>query len=125
MDKIRDQLENKYELYRDIFQKFTALLRFGELDETDLREEAEVLRNYFPDDLESSFANELIHFKLYCINKSIEKDSPSKLLQHVRNHDLTSVFPNIDISYRLFNCMPVTNCSAERNFSCLKRIKNF
>ncbi|KAL4143155.1 hypothetical protein QTP88_005518 [Uroleucon formosanum] len=110
MDKIRDQLENKYELYRDIFQKFTALLRFGELDETDLREEAE------------SFTNELIHFKLYC--KSIEKDSPSKLLQHIRDHDLTSVFPNIDISYRLFNCMPVTNCNAERSFSCLKRIEN-
>jgi len=54
VDKIRDQLENKYELYRDIFEKFTALLRFGELDETDLREEVEVLRNYFP---ESSFAN--------------------------------------------------------------------
>jgi hypothetical protein len=124
MDKIRNQLENKYELYRDIFQKFTALLRFGELDETDLREEAEVLQNYFPDDLESSFANELIHFKLYCKNKSIEKDSPSKLLQHIRDHDLTSVFPNIDISYRLFNCMPVTNCSAERSFSCLKRIEN-
>jgi len=42
-----------------------VLLRFGELDETDLREEAEVLRNKFPDGLESSFANELIHFKLY------------------------------------------------------------
>lgn len=124
MDKIRVQLENKYELYRDIFEKFTALLRFGELDETDLREKAEVLRNYFPDDLESSFADELIHFKLYCKNKGIEKDSPSKLLQHIRDHDLTSVFPNVDISFRLFNCMPVTNCSAECSFSCLKRIEN-
>jgi len=57
-------------------------------------------------------------------NKSIEKDSPSKLLQHISDHDLTSVFPNIDISYRLFSCMPVTNCSADRSFSCLKRIEN-
>ncbi|KAL4090706.1 hypothetical protein QTP88_025493 [Uroleucon formosanum] len=106
------------------FNDLRALLKFGELDETDLREEAEVLQNYFSDYLESSFTNELIHFKLYCTSKIIEKDSPSKLLQHIRDHDLTSVFPNIDISYRLFHCMSVTNCSAERSFSCLKRIEN-
>ncbi len=123
MDKIKVQLENKYELYREIFEKFTALLRF-DLDETDLREKAEILRNSFPNDLESSLADELIHYKLYCKNKDIEKDSPSKPLQYIRDHDLTSVFPNVDTAYRLFNCMPVTNCSAERSFSCLKRKEN-
>lgn len=34
------------------------------------------------------------------------------------------VFPNVSAILRLFLCLMVTNCSGERSFSQLKRIKN-
>lgn len=83
------------------------------------------MRKYFKDDLEESFIDELIHFQLYCKGKGIEKNSPVKLLLHIHENELQSVFPNVDIAYRIFISTAATNCSTERSFSCLKRIKNY
>ena len=38
--------------------------------------------------------------------------------------DLVSTFPNIEVALRLYLCLMVSNCSGERTFSQLKRIKN-
>ena len=38
--------------------------------------------------------------------------------------DLVSTFPNIEAALRLDLCIMVCNCSGERTFSQLKRIKN-
>jgi len=36
------------------------------------------------------------------------------------------VFPNVDIAIRIILCMAIYyNCSAERSFSTLKRVKNY
>lgn len=35
------------------------------------------------------------------------------------------VFPNVDIVLRVFLSMAISNCSAERSFSALKRIKTY
>ena len=37
---------------------------------------------------------------------------------------LSNAFPNVDIAFRIFLTLMVTNCSAERSFSRLKSIKN-
>ena len=37
---------------------------------------------------------------------------------------LQCVFPNIEIALRIFLILMITNCSSERFFSHLKRIKN-
>ena len=37
---------------------------------------------------------------------------------------IQSVFPNIEIALRIFLTLMITNCSAERSFSQLKRIRN-
>ena len=42
----------------------------------------------------------------------------------ITNATLQSVFPNIEVALRLYLCLMVTNCSGERSFSKLKRIKN-
>ena len=38
--------------------------------------------------------------------------------------DLVSTFPNIEVTLRVYLCFMVSNCSGERTFSQLKRIKN-
>lgn len=46
-------------------------------------------------------------------------------MQFIYENELKIVYPNVDIVLRIFVSTPATNCSAERSFSCLKRIKNY
>lgn len=43
----------------------------------------------------------------------------------IRDQNLLDIFPNIDIILRIYKSMAVSNCSSERSFSCLKRIKTY
>ena len=43
----------------------------------------------------------------------------------LREDSLTDEYPNIDIALRIYVCTPISNCTTERSFSCLKRIKNY
>src|SRR6218665_3339510 len=52
------------------------------------------------------------------------KPSPLKLLQIMKEYNLLSGFPNVCIALRVYLTLPVSNCSGERSFSHLKRIKN-
>ncbi len=44
---------------------------------------------------------------------------------YIRNNNLVEVYPYIDIALRMILCTPATNCSAERSFSTLRRVKNY
>ena len=48
----------------------------------------------------------------------------ASLLKIIIDDDLECVFPNVEISLRIFLTLMVTNCSTERSFSHLKHIKN-
>lgn len=92
--------------------------------------------------------NECYHFKHFMtdINAAFEKDrqqeeekemsgtkserksklvsKPSRMLQYIKQHNLQSTFPNVEVALRIFECMAVANATAERSFSALKRVKN-
>ena len=42
----------------------------------------------------------------------------------LENH-IQEIFPNLEIAFRMFLSTAATNCSAERSFSLLKRLKNY
>jgi len=37
---------------------------------------------------------------------------------------ICEAFPNVNVAFRIYLCMLVTNCSGERSFSVLSRVKN-
>jgi len=48
------------------------------------------------------------------------------MLKYLNNSpSLNTTFPNVEISLKLFICMPCSNASGERSFSVLKRVKNY
>ncbi len=53
-----------------------------------------------------------------------ENKSPRALLQLIREKNLCSVFPNVDIAFRIYFTLPVTKASGERSFSKLGLVKN-
>ena len=46
------------------------------------------------------------------------------LFQIIKHEKIQDGFPNVEAILRLFLCLMVTNCSGERSFSKLKRIKS-
>lgn len=44
---------------------------------------------------------------------------------YLRNQSLIEVYPYIDIALRMMLCTHATNCSSERSFSTLKRVKTY
>lgn len=69
---------------------------------------------------------ECFHLSQYL--KNIAKPSAdlniSVLLNLIKTDKLEETFPNVEVATRIFLCLMVTNCSGERSFSQLKRIKN-
>jgi hypothetical protein len=47
------------------------------------------------------------------------------MLQFIREHNITSVYPYAGVALRIFLCTLSTNYSTKRSFSTLKRIKNY
>jgi hypothetical protein len=48
-----------------------------------------------------------------------------EMQQFIIENKIKKVFPYIEIATRMFLSIPASNCSAERSFSALKRIKNY
>ena len=88
---------------------------------------AKNLQKVYNGDLEeTTFQNECIHFKNLLLNmKEEEVKSKNNLLALLHEYKLCETFPNVNIALRIFFSMASTNCSAERSFSALKRLKNY
>ena len=47
-----------------------------------------------------------------------------RIYSYIKENSLESTFPNLEVAIRIYLTLPVTNCTAERSFSALKRIKS-
>lgn len=85
----------------------------------------------YPEDLNSDLPDELHQFHLYVHHKlsAIKTDkktrfSHGELYKIIIEDELHCAFPSVEIAFRIFLTLMVTNCTAERSFSRLKCIKN-
>jgi len=125
LDRVKSELEKRCAAYINTFDKYDFLTNLILLSPEEITQKANKLQEFYNDDLEKSFACECVHFRAYLqsINKNI--DGVIELSIHLRGNNLDTVFPNVDIALRMLLCMAITNCSAERSFSTLKRGKNY
>lgn len=47
------------------------------------------------------------------------------MLIFIKNNDFSEMYPYIVIALRMLLCTPCSNCSTERSFSALKRVKSY
>jgi len=110
--------------YDELVKKFLFFFKLHEITPQKVREDAEVLQKIYPNDLATCFVNECVQFQGHIKNTEV-KLSKIQMLQFIRKHDITSVYTYVEVALRILLCTPSTNCSAERSFSTLKRIKNY
>lgn len=127
IDQLIVDMTMRRDAYIAINEKFKAIIQLQNLSTMELESAAEQLRSSFPDDLEETLNSELVYLKshLETLEQNLKPKSPINLSQWIRENDLQCIYPNVDIALRMYTCTPASNCTAERSFSCLKRIKNY
>lgn len=129
VDRLVSELKKRQEAYNRFNEKFSFLTKMSELSSSTLTEKALSLEEMYPNDLETDLVQECVHFQCHLSSERIlvkpESGSLKSLSSFLRKQNLQNVYPNIDIAVRMALCTPATNCSGERSFSCLKRVKNY
>lgn len=126
IDNLVIQLQKRRDAYKQFHDKFAFLTDTTSSTSFDGgKRSAENLIASYPEDIEADFIQEFVHFREHVeVNERKDLTTPIKLLKWLRQEGLQSVYPNVDIALRICVCIPATNCTGERSFSCL-RVKNY
>ncbi|XP_066945278.1 uncharacterized protein [Macrobrachium rosenbergii] len=133
IDHLNTALVYRASANKDISSKFGFLSKVMTMDRNSLKHHCDLLVNHYPSDIETSFSDEMIHFASYAAanindfrNKNENHECSTELIVYrmLLQHGLKEVFPNVEIAYRLYLCLMVSNCTGERSFSKLKLIKD-
>lgn len=123
IDNLKCQLKKRKTAYDLVANKFSVFSDLSTKATDIIIEQADKLQSFYDTDLEKSFSIECVHFSGLLKHAGIRKNL-LEMMKYIRKEQLQSTFPNIDIALRMYLCTAVSNCSAERSFSALKRIKS-
>lgn len=123
-DALIFNLSRRKEAYENLANKFEilSLILLKKTEKEMLSKAAQKLSEFYPNDIERDIENECHHFRMYVKEKDFK--GIVEVYEYISKNDLKTTFPNLDIALRIFLSLPVTNCSAERGFSTLTRVKN-
>ena len=111
IDTLVEELARRTQVYNDLLEKFMFLLKFRDLPIEELRA--------------CDIVEEIVHFREFGTTGGDKHLNITNLCQFLIETNLVEVFPNIHVALRMYKSMAVSNCSSERSFSCLKRIKSY
>ena len=127
IDHLCTALRTRMEAYKSLSEKFGFLSTITKLTSEELHEAAANLVQHYPQDLEDELESEVVHFaslikgliqaNLINVSKSFEID----MFQQIEDNDLIEAFPNVNIMFKMYLCMSVSNCTGEE----LKLILNY
>ncbi|GFV81334.1 dimer_Tnp_hAT domain-containing protein [Trichonephila clavipes] len=114
IDNIVAQLNKRRDFYEVLNTRFEI---FRNLDEKkqEVTKQVKYLAQSYPKDIDEEQP-----FKMYM---KVEKVTTRGIFTYVKKSKLESTFPNLEVEMSIYLTLPVTNCTTERIFSALKRIK--
>ena len=96
------------------------------MESKDILEGARNLITFYPGDLDRTLENECLHLQAHLLsNDEVMELSSLNLYKYLTEKGFLEIYSNIGIALRILLCTPASNCSAERSFSALKRVKNY
>lgn len=125
VDRLISELDRRKCAYDRVFEIFYVLFKFRELSVGEIRSEALKLCEVYSQDISDDLVEEILHLKEYLALEDKKHVNINNMCNWIRDRNLLDIFPNIDIVLRIYKSMAVSNCSSERSFSCLKRIKTY
>ena len=129
MDALESNLAQRASVYSDAAKKFSFLTKLDATEE-EIREGVSALCQTYPEDVDMNLVGGLKRFHQYVRHSQSHGSHEHGSLTHqdlyqvIFNDHVQSAFPNVEAILRMFFSMMIANCSGERTFSQLKRIKN-
>ena len=129
-DKLMQELSRRIAAYDEINKVFVIIGNFStNMSASEIADGVCCMREKYSDDFIEDFSQEYIHFVTYVKECPLKrKDSETKsiwLYRIIIEKKVAESFPNFETALHLFLTLMVTNCSGERSFSVLKRVKNY
>ncbi|KAL4152988.1 hypothetical protein QTP88_000821 [Uroleucon formosanum] len=128
IDRLITELQRRGTAYEKLNNKFDFLTKLNILNTQEVCEGAFNLKDFYPGDSDENIKNECLHLQAHLLSTEATKEkkmSSLELYKFILENGFIDIYPNIGISLRMLLSTPVSNCSAERSFSALKRIKNY
>lgn len=138
IDTLKSHLARSKDVYLQLRNSFGFLWNMNEVEKFGLKEKANNLLNMYPSDLDLTFPEECLYLQTFLQeNETYYEETKvlggkkkmgskaSKLLSHLKSLKIESLFPNVEVALIIYLSMAVTNCSGEKSFSALGRVKNF
>ena len=86
---------------------------------------AKTLLQYNPGDLEEPLPEKMIHFSTLIKQHHFNSECKEiQMFKFINENEFMHAFPKVSVAFRLYLCLIISNCSGERSFSVLKRVKN-
>ncbi|XP_073407844.1 zinc finger MYM-type protein 1-like [Dendrobates tinctorius] len=131
IDNLMSGLCQRLGAYSDVCSKFGFLSNLSKLSSLEIKEAGSNLVCSYPEDLmPGATETELVQFSTFLSTSFIREKTGKNELSELNlflllhEHNLTQTFCNTEIILRIYLSMMVSNCTGERSFSKLKRIKN-
>lgn len=128
IDTLSVHLKQRLSSYKNISKRFDLFFRLKTLNSEELRQSCKEFAEFYYEDVnEKELEMECLHLTEYLKIVDSENEGTNSILkiyQLLKENKIEDTFPNVEIAMRIFLSMMVTNCSGERSFSKLKRIKN-
>lgn len=126
IDNLQQELSRRKIVYENLLSHFHFLEKIKTAPPHEIRQSANNLLKMYSNELEDCFVDECINFGAHLSTITNEKLIPlMDLSKLIYERDLQEIYPNVLIALRIFLCKPATNCSGERSFSTLRRVKNY
>jgi len=126
-DTLLAEIQKRREVYVNVEKIFGFLFKEN-LTRNEIMTKIKALILLYENELDidaESFVDEFIQFQsLISSTNNSTTITPIDQLKFIRNMQIAYTFPNVETCLYIFLTMPITNCSSERSFSFLKRIKN-
>lgn len=119
------ELRDRKKAYDNIYQLFECFENFPSSND-ELNHKISKLCSLYTEDLEEEILKqETIHFQQILKTSDASNSTIAVQYKYMIEKGYVEIFSNLEVVYRMYLSMAVTNCSAERSFSTLKRIKTY
>ena len=127
VDTIASDLQQRINAYAEIDKRFAFLsMHHGDDSDSDsVRKSLMEVVDFYVGDIDVGIIDEWLQWTAFVNGLGRQWPSPAEMLAIMTQSKIQSAFPNLFILLRIYLTLPITNCTGERSFSHLKRIKNY
>ena len=128
IDQYVASLQERLTAYTEVCSLFGFLHHLDAMSGAEIEDAAAKLVSTYSTDLDKTLGIELVQFsnflKLFTNEKKEDVSQEQFMYSLILEKGVQDTFPNVETMLRIFLVLMISNCSSERSFSKLKRIKN-